>query len=49
MMEQQHVPEWNDPSGHQTARAEITQKDLNSKYLGSTAGKVSSPAVRKVD
>lgn len=47
MMNQQHVPKCNDTPVHQIAGAEVTQKDLNSEYLGSTAGEVARPAEEK--
>ena len=45
MMEQQHMLEGNASLGHQTAEAEITQEDSNSKYFGSTFGEVASLAL----
>ena len=38
VMDQQYVPKRNASLRHQDGRAEVTQGDWNSKYLGSTAG-----------
>jgi hypothetical protein len=42
MMDQQYVPKRNASLRHQDGRAEVTQGDWNSKYLGSTVGEVAS-------
>jgi hypothetical protein len=45
-MDQQHAIEGNAFSGHQTARAELTQRLSNSKYLRRTLVEVARLALK---
>jgi hypothetical protein len=45
MMDQQSMPRSNTSIGYQTAGAEMTQEDSNSKYLGGTVGEIAGLAL----